>query len=228
MDERVRFIADVQGEFSTFAELCERYGVSRKTGYKWLARYGKEGASGLEEQSRRPHSCPRETPRQMVEALVEVRRRHPSWGSKKLLRILRQRQPDWDLPARSTCCDILRREGLVRTARRQRKPGHPGRPMSAMDEPNAVWTADFKGQLKCKKAVVPQARRLIRRQPQRLVSPYLTPSPDSGTVGCQERTGGCCHGEPRPGHKALPCSPMWPSGRAWRDVCIQAGGAEMP
>ena len=88
MDERVKFIADVERCFESFTELCSRYGVSRKTGYKWVARYQGDGPSGLEEQSRRPHSCPHETAREIAEALVELRRRHPTWGSKKLLRVL--------------------------------------------------------------------------------------------------------------------------------------------
>jgi putative transposase len=93
MDERVRFIGDVlRGEW-TFASLCRHYGVSRKTGYKWLDRYEAEGASGLEERSRRPRSSPNETPVEVVAALVELRRRHPSWGAKKLLKILRGRRP---------------------------------------------------------------------------------------------------------------------------------------
>ncbi len=148
MDERVRFIGDVlRGEW-TFASLCRHYGVSRKTGYKWLDRYEGEGASGLEERSRRPRSSPNETPVEVVAALVELRRRHPSWGAKKLLKILRGRRPKLELPARSTACDVLRRAGLVPRQRRRRKLAHPGRPMSVMDEPNAVWTADFKGEFK--------------------------------------------------------------------------------
>ncbi len=58
MDQRVRFIADYQRRFFSLAELCTRFGVSRKTAYKWIERYEIEGASGLEDRSRRPHSCP--------------------------------------------------------------------------------------------------------------------------------------------------------------------------
>ncbi len=148
MAERIKFIVDVERGFESFTELCSRYGVSRKTGYKWFSRYEEDGPSGLEEQSRRPHSCPHETAKEIAEALAELRRRHPTWGSKKLLRVLGGRHPEWELPSRSTCCDLLRRRGLVRTPRRRRKPGHPGRPLSVMDQPNEVWTADFKGQFK--------------------------------------------------------------------------------
>lgn len=148
MDERVRFIGDVGRGDWTFASLCEHYGISRKTGYKWLDRYEAEGPSGLEERSRRPLSCPHETPSEAVVALVELRRLHPTWGAKKLLTVLRRRRPKLMLPARSTACDLLKRAGLVPAQRRRRKLGHPGRPMSTMDQPNAVWTADFKGEFK--------------------------------------------------------------------------------
>ena len=153
MDEKVRFIADSRTEFFSFSELCRRYGVSRKTGYKWLGRYEHDGPSGLEERSRRPHSCPHATEAEIVEALMEIRRKHPRWGAKKLLKVLQRRQTKWELPARSTCCDLLKRHGLVDPRRRRTRPGHAGRPMSAQNEPNAVWAVDFKGQFKTRDGV---------------------------------------------------------------------------
>src|SRR5215470_3781935 len=148
MDQRVRFIADYQRRFFSLAELCRRFEVSRKTAYKWIERYESEGASGLKDQSRRPHSCPHQTPSSVVEALLDFRRRHPTWGAKKILRVLSDRLPDWNWPSRSTCSDLLSRHGLVTAKKRRSFPGHPGRPMTPMDEPNSIWTADFKGQFK--------------------------------------------------------------------------------
>lgn len=148
MHERVRFVSDVvRGELAVSA-LCERYQVSRKTGYKWLARFGTEGPAGLVDRSRRPHHSPTATPQRVLEALVQLRQRHPTWGAGKLLWILGKRQPDWLLPVRSTACELLKRAGLVRARRRRSKPGHPGPPLSVMSAPNAVWSADFKGQFK--------------------------------------------------------------------------------
>ena len=148
MDQKVRFIADYQRHFFSLAELCRRFSVSRKTAYKWIERYEADGPSGLEDRSRRPHACPHQTPSMVAEALLEFRRRHPTWGAKKLLCILSQRCPDRKWPARSTCSDLLKRHGLVTGKRRRSYPGHPGRPMTPMDEPNAIWTADFKGQFR--------------------------------------------------------------------------------
>ena len=87
-------------------------------------------------------------PEEVVQALIEVRQRHPSWGAKKLLAFLSGRHPDRAWPARSTVCDILDRHGLVRKPRARRRVGHPGKPSTAMSAPNRVWCADFKGQFK--------------------------------------------------------------------------------
>lgn len=142
---RIRFIADYQRDLFSFSELCGRYGISRKTGYKWVQRYMSEGPSGLQDRSHSTHSCPHSTAAEIADALLQLRKRHPSWGAKKLLAKLAERQPGWTLPARSTAHDLLRRHGLIdRKRRRQRRP-HPGRPSTEADQPNRIWTADFKG-----------------------------------------------------------------------------------
>jgi len=148
MDQRTQFIADFLRERLSMTELCDLYGVSRKTGYKWLDRYLRHGPAGLEERSRRPRHSPNGTAPEIVAAFLDARRRHPSWGGKKLLTIVRKRHPRWELPGRSTVCDILRRHGLVPKARYRRRIGHPGKPTSLILAPNDVWSADFKGQFK--------------------------------------------------------------------------------
>jgi transposase InsO family protein len=148
MDQRTQFIADHLRETQTITELCDRYGVSRKTGYKWIDRYLRLGPAGLEERSRRPHRAPNQTADEIVAAILEARHRHPVWGGKKLRALLQRRHPRWTLPGRSTVCDILRRHGLVPTRRQRRRIGHPGKPTTIMGAPNAVWCADYKGQFK--------------------------------------------------------------------------------
>lgn len=148
MDQKMQFIADYLRQTLDMSELCAAYGISRKTGYKWIERYLEHGPPGLEDQSRRPDSSPRQTPAEIVDALLEVRQRHPSWGAKKLLPFVAKRHPGWDLPGRSTVCEILKRHGLVPRQRRRRALGHPGKPSSPMLGPNAIWCADFKGQFK--------------------------------------------------------------------------------
>jgi transposase InsO family protein len=148
MDQRTQFIADFLRDTLTITELCDLYGVSRKTGYKWIDRYLRQGPAGLTERSRRPWHSPNTTPPEIVEAFLEVRRRHPSWGGKKILTVVHKRHPRWALPGRSTVCEILKRHGMVTKRRHKRHIGHPGKPTSAILAPNDVWSADFKGQFK--------------------------------------------------------------------------------
>jgi transposase InsO family protein len=153
MDQRVQFIADYQRDVFDLAELARRFGISRKTAYKWLDRYDAGGPAGLTDRSRRPQHCPHATAEVIVVALLEVRRHHPTWGAKKLLKVVSTRQPTWTLPARSTVCELLDRAGLITAARRRPVPAHPGRPLLPMTAPNGTWTADFKGQFKTRNGV---------------------------------------------------------------------------
>ena len=148
MDQRDRFITDWQHGLYPMTERCARYGISRKTGYRWLTRYAADGAVALTERSRRPHTCPHASVPEAVDALCELRRRHPTWDPKKLLAVLAQRRPALVLPAPSTAAALLKRAGLVTSPTRRRTPGHPGRPTAPMDAPNAIWTTDFKGEFK--------------------------------------------------------------------------------
>ena len=145
MDQKLQFMSDYLRHSLDMTELCQLYHVSRKTGYKWIERYLRKGPAGLEDLSRRPRIAPNATPVDIVEAILESRRRHPSWGGKKLLALLHKRQPRWSLPARATVCEILKRNGLVAKKRARRRIGHPGRPTAGMHAPNDVWCADFKG-----------------------------------------------------------------------------------
>lgn len=126
MDQRTQFIADYLRGTLSVTELCELYRVSRKTGYKFIDRYLRQGPAGLEERSRRPHESPNRTAEEIVAALLEARRRHPTWGGKKLLALIRKRHRDWELPHRSTVCDIVSRHGMVPKKRSRRRIGHPG------------------------------------------------------------------------------------------------------
>lgn len=148
MEQKRLFIQDyVHGSFS-MSELCCRYGVSRKTGYKWIGRFEQDGLEGLRDRPRRPHGSPSATPRDQVETILELRRRHPFWGAKKLLHVLQTRHPKTHWPARSTVCDVLKRHGAIEGRKRRRYPGHGGRPRTPMTRPNEIWCADYKGEFK--------------------------------------------------------------------------------
>jgi transposase InsO family protein len=149
MDERLQFVRDAQRDRFTMSELCARYGVSRRIGYKWLARYEAEGRGGLTDRSHVPHHCPHKIQPAMEELLITVRLAHPHWGARKLLVVLSRQHPRvraW--PAASTVADLLARRGLVHKRQSRRKPVHPGVVRPVTDAPNDLWTTDFKGQFR--------------------------------------------------------------------------------
>jgi putative transposase len=149
MDERFRFVRDALRDRFTMSELCARYGVSRRIGYKWLARYDAEGRRGLADRSHVPHHCPHKIQPAMEAWLIAERSAHPHWGARKLLAVLARRHPrieSW--PAASTVADLLARRGLVHKRRSRRASVHPGVVRPVTVAPNDLWTADFKGQFR--------------------------------------------------------------------------------
>ena len=145
MDERLSFIADSRRGEMSLSELCRRYDVSRKTGYKWLGRYEREGPSGLEDRSRAPHHRPNGVTEAVARMVLDLRRRHPTWGPKKLRAWLQQHHGEQRWPAESTIALLLDRHGLVRRRRRRRHAPAGANPLSACAAANDVWGIDFKG-----------------------------------------------------------------------------------
>ena len=148
MKERQRFIAQYLSKVYSVSELCARFGISRKTAYKWIARYAEAGFDGLQEHSRAPHSCPHRTPAEIVTIIRTARQQHPTWGPRKLRPWLDRHYPDLatQLPASSTIGDILQREGLIHSKPRRRRWPHPNPKWGEITSPNQVWSADFKGE----------------------------------------------------------------------------------
>jgi putative transposase len=145
MDQRVALIADWLRDEWTMTELAERYGISRKTAHKWVARYEADRIDGLAERSRAPHAHGRARSADVRAAVVAIRRQHPHWGPKKLRAILQGRAPAIAWPAASTMGDWLRAAGLSAPRRRRRHVVPLTAPLAAAVAPNDLWTADFKG-----------------------------------------------------------------------------------
>ncbi|HSD21772.1 MAG TPA: IS481 family transposase [Anaeromyxobacter sp.] len=145
--QRHEFIASLLRGEESMAELCQRFGISRKTGYKWKERFEALGPGGLDDLPRIAKTFPHRTTAQVERQLVALKRKHPSWGPKKLVALLRGRFPDLVAPAASTAGDILKRHGLVeprrRPARRPRLWKSP--PLQPVTAPNDTWSIDFKG-----------------------------------------------------------------------------------
>ena len=102
MNERVKFVAGMLEAEETFSNLCERFGISRKQGYKWKQRYEAGGVEALADRSRAPHSHPHAVSSDVVELLVTARKKHPLWGPRKLLVVVRRQHPRITLPSAST------------------------------------------------------------------------------------------------------------------------------
>lgn len=145
MDERIRFIAEyVEGE-QAMAALCRAYGISRKTGYRLVARYEAEGVAGLSERSRAPHHPPHALAPRVEAAIVAARGRHPHWGPRKLRWWLQRHAPAQSWPATSTIGVLLRRHGLTVARRRRVRAAPATAPFAPCQAPNDLWTIDFKG-----------------------------------------------------------------------------------
>ena len=148
MDLREEFVAEYETGWFTVTELCVGYGISRKTGHKWIRRYQQAGRPGLRDRSRRPWSHPRTTPPAIVAALLAARTRFPLWSAGKLVTWLRGEQPRQPWPTRACAYTLLARHGDEVARPRSGPSSQRCRVGSVLVPPaaaNAVWTTDFKG-----------------------------------------------------------------------------------
>ena len=111
MQQRKEFVHDVQRRQEPFAQTCRRYGVSRKTGYKWFKRALADEVDALRDRSRRPHKHPHAVEPWLEKAIVSARRQRPTWGPKKLRAVMAAANPRMTLPSESTFAAILKRNG---------------------------------------------------------------------------------------------------------------------
>src|SRR5579864_6251311 len=120
-EQKVRFVVAATRREKSLTALCEEFGISRPTGYLWWRRYQDEGLAGIEERSRRPKQSPSRTAAELEQRVVELRRRYPDWGARKLQVLLAR---DHIALTRSTIHRILLRQELVHDpGRRRQAPG---------------------------------------------------------------------------------------------------------
>jgi transposase InsO family protein len=147
MDEKVLFLADYLRKGQNFKDLCSNYGISRKTGYKWVLRYLEEGVEGLHDRCRKPKSHPQQTPYAIRKEIIKLRKKRKiKLGSEKIQTLLLKKYTEEDVPSTTTIYKILRNEGLVKSRRIKRRVPCMSQPFESVSEPNDVWTTDFKGQ----------------------------------------------------------------------------------
>jgi transposase InsO family protein len=145
VEERMRFMVAVEKCEESFAAICRRFGVSRRVGYKWLARFEEEGAAGLLDRSRAPLHHPQALAPAIAEHCLEVRRRYPTWGPVKVRAYLERQRPKTDWPAASTIGELFDREGLTVKRRLRRRSPPSSAPFAHCGAANDVWCIDFKG-----------------------------------------------------------------------------------
>jgi transposase InsO family protein len=149
MDEKMKFVAAVNTQLDSFAEVCREFGISRKSGYALMRRYEQEGAKGLLARSRAPHTHPNAMEEAMVEQLLQIKQRYPRMGPGKVLDRMRMQGHDAQvLPARSSVGELFKRHGLVRPRKPRAATAPRSAPLSHAVAPNALWSVDFKGQFR--------------------------------------------------------------------------------
>lgn len=145
--ERMRFISRyLEGE--RIVDLSREFGISRQTGHAVVKRYKLFGPAALADRSSRPWRSPNRTPKAKAERIVELRRKHPTWGPKKLKQRLERLHPDVRWPAPSTIGAILDDAGMVRRRKRRRRASPSPTRRRETTAPNQLWCIDYKGQFK--------------------------------------------------------------------------------
>jgi transposase InsO family protein len=146
MDQKIGLISDWKKEGYGKTELSKKYGISRKTVYKWINRYEQNSIEGLKEKSRVPHNSPNATPEEKVRLIIAEKLKNRKRGPKKIYWQLKKRHGDIDWPSISTIGNWLKKQGLVeKRKKRIRVPGYT-EPFVACKAANDVWSVDYKGQ----------------------------------------------------------------------------------
>ena len=147
LDQRMEFVNLASAASVPISELCRRFGISRKTGYKWLGRAAQDGhtaplalAQRLSDLSRRPARSPTQTDAHLEAAVLALRHAHPAWGGRKIVHVLLRDQAVRIAP--STVTHVLHRAGLISAAA---SVGASAWQRFEHDRPNSLWQMDFKG-----------------------------------------------------------------------------------
>lgn len=141
MSLREEFIRRVKDNNENISSLCREYSISRPTAYKWIARYEKEGITGLFERSRRPFHMPSRTGDKFTNLILLIRDKYPAWGARKLRQVLIN-DGHLDAPSEATFNRILQRQEKI-DPREAKK--HKQYIRFERQKPNELWQMDFKG-----------------------------------------------------------------------------------
>jgi transposase InsO family protein len=147
LKQRVRFVTEWESQDWSLAELCRDYGITRSTGYKWLARYELSGIEALGDQSRAAHVHSNQTSDEVQEMILELREKHTRWGARKIRAKLQQGAGagEYRVPAISTVGAILKQYGLTVARKKRPRAEASAQPLAPAGKANALWCIDFKG-----------------------------------------------------------------------------------
>jgi len=145
MEQKLLFIKMWQSGKYTMTALCDRFDISRTTGYNLVNKFVEEGVSCLQVNSKAPHNSPQRTPKKTESAIIKIRKKHPDWGARKLRVLLLERYSEKNIPSETTINAILKRNNLISSKRRRNPKEGKVNPKFDPSEPNEIWSADYKG-----------------------------------------------------------------------------------
>lgn len=178
MNERKAFIEAWLSQTFSIRELCRRFGITPKTGHKWINRFKAEGMMGLEDRSRARHTQAHRTPDDVVQRILDLKHQQPGWGPVTLHSTLHRMYPEVRWPAPSTIGSILGKYGLVKPRRGRHKTPPHTQPLAHAKAPNDVWSADFKGQFRLGNGQWCYPLTISDNASRLLISCQSLPSPD--------------------------------------------------
>ena len=146
MDQKIQLIADLQQSHYSITDLSKKYGISRKTAYKWYYRYEEEGIDGLKDRNRAPKYSPNRTAGRIIRLIINEKLRNRKRGPRKIYYQLKQRYPGIELPTPRTISYWLKKNGLVNKRKKRIRVPPYTEPFIEARSPNDVWSADYKGQ----------------------------------------------------------------------------------
>lgn len=143
VEETRREFVEAAQECENFSSLCRDFGITRKTGYKWLERF--QRGEQLNDRSRKPLVIANKTSSEVEQLVVSKRNNHPGWGAKKLKQVLENE--GYEIPCIKTVNNILNRNGCI-----SKEESLKHRPYIRFEKErcNEMWQTDFKGEFKMK------------------------------------------------------------------------------
>lgn len=129
---------------ASMTDICKKYGISRKTGYKWCERFLARGEPGLKDLSKTPHKLPYCFTKEQIDRALDIKFKRRTWGPKKVLAKLKELYPNESWPCPTRLYEIFQSYHLV-TKRRFKGRVPATAPLGDLTDCNNTWAVDFKG-----------------------------------------------------------------------------------